>query len=133
MLRLLEDLRRNEHALARIERMVKHLVRLLNKLRHARWGLVQRVRAGDAVAAIVRELKEMVRDSVPRALAERQVHVVLPRLGMLVEIAFANHVRHARLDDLEAVLLKVALNLVVGARMEVEQVLAHDQHRRTRA
>ena len=54
------------------------------------------------------------------------------RLGILVEIRFANHVGHARLDDLEAVSFKIRLNVAIGARVEVEQVLTHDEHRRAR-
>ena len=51
---------------------------------------------------------------------------------MLVEIGLADHVGHARLDDLEPVVLEVALDLVVGAEMEIEQVLAHDENGRMR-
>ena len=56
----------------------------------------------------------------------------LARLRMLVEIGLADHVGHARLDDLEPVVLEVALDLVVGAEMEIEQVLAHDENGRMR-
>lgn len=59
--------------------------------------------------------------------------MVLAGLRVLVGVALADDVGHAGLHDLEAVALEVALDLVVGAGMEVEQVLADDEDARPRA
>mgnify|MGYP000461853239 CR=1 FL=1 len=58
---VLEDLRRNQHALARIERMVQDLIARAHELGHARRRLVERARRAQAVATVVRELEQVVR------------------------------------------------------------------------
>ena len=130
---LLQDLRRDEDPLPGVEGVVDDRVAHLRQLRHARRPLVEREVPRDSVDKGEGGREEPVRDGVPGALARGDVHMVLAGLRVLVGVALADDVGHAGLHDLEAVALEVALDLVVGAGMEVEQVLADDEDTRPRA
>jgi len=127
---MMQNLAGNQHAFAGVERVVDNRVARLHQLGHAAGRLVQRMRGGDAVAHVVAVLEQPVRDAQKRLLAQRLAHAIFLHLGILVEIRLADDVGHARLDDLEAVVLEVLLHVVVGAGVEVQQVFAHDEHAR---
>ena len=46
------------------------------------------------------------------------------------KVGLLDDIRHLGLDDLKAVFLQIRLDIVVGARVEIEQVLSDDQDRR---
>ena len=100
---------------------------------HAAGRLVERVRARDAVAHVVGHVEHVVRDRMPRLLLDGARDAVLLFLRVLVEVRLPDDVGHARLNDLEPVALQVQLDVVVGAGMEVQQVLADDEHLRLAA
>ena len=105
-------------------------VALAYQVGHAAGRLIERVRARDAVAHVVGHVEHVVRDGVPRLLLEGARDAVLLFLRVLVEVRLPNDVGHARLDDFESVALQVQLDVVIGAGMEVQQVLTDDEHLR---
>ena len=126
----MQDLAGDEHAFARVERVVDDGIARAYQIGHATGWLVERVRARDAVAHVVGHVEHVVRNRVPRLLLDRARDAVLLFLCMLVEVRLPDDVGHASLDDLEPVVLQVQLDVVVGARVEVQQVLANDEHLR---
>ena len=132
MLRLMQNLGGDEHAFPGVEGVMDDWVARLHEIAHAAWRLIERVRFANAVAHIMRMLEKRVCHAIEGNVRSGPGHMEFTRLGILVEIRFANHVGHARLDNLEAVPFKIRFNVAIGARMEVEQVFAHDEHRRAR-
>ena len=102
---MMQDLAGDEHAFARVERVVDDGVAFAHELGHAACGLVERVGLRDAVADVVRDLEHVVRDRVPRFLPDRARDAVLLFLRVLVEVRLPDDVGHARFDDLEPVAL----------------------------
>ena len=88
------------------------------------------MRARDAVAHVVGHVEHVVRDGVPRLLLEGARDAVLLFLRVLVEVRLPNDVGHARLDDFESVALQVQLDVVIGAGVEIQQVLTDDEYLR---
>ena len=58
--------------------------------------------------------------------------MIRPNLLILAEIRFPDNIRHPRLDNLKSIFLQVALNLMIRARMEIEEIFADDQDARAR-
>ena len=128
----MQDFAGDEHAFAGVERVVNDGVGRFHKLGHAAGGFVERVGLGDAVTHVVRAFEQLVGDAVERLGGGRLRNVELARLGVLVEVRFANDVGHARFDDFQAVRFEVRLDVAVGAGVEVQQVFADDEHLRAR-
>ena len=129
---MVQNLGGDEHAFAGVERVVDDRVGCANKLGHAACGLVERVSLRDAVAGVVRDFEQSVCHAVERFGGEGLRDAEFARLGILVEVGFADDVGHTRLDDLQAVRLEIVLDVVVGPGMEVQQVFSHDEHLRAR-
>ena len=126
----MQDLAGDEHAFARVERVVDDGIARAHQIGHATGWLVERVRARDAVAHVVGHVEHVVRDRVPCLFPDGARDEVFFLLCVLVEVCLPDDVGHARLDDLEPVVLQVQLDVVVGAGVEVQQVLANDEHLR---
>ena len=69
---------------------------------------------------------------VPVFLDKRLFQMIRPNLLILAEIRFPDNIRHPRLDNLKTIFLQVALNLMIRARMKIEEILADDQNARAR-
>ena len=128
--RVVHDLGGDEHALAGVEGVVDHLVAGARHVAQARRALVEGMCAGNAVTGVVRQVEDLVCHAPPGLLQHGLVELVLAHLGVHVEVGLLDDVAHLGLDDLHAVALQIELDVAVGAGVEVEQVLAHDEHAR---
>lgn len=132
MRRMVQDLARNQHALARIKGVRDDRVTFLYQFRQAADRRIERMLFRYPIRCRVRSVKYPVRHMVPVFLDKRLFQMIRPNLLILAEIRFPDNIRHPRLDNLKSIFLQVALNLMIRARMEIEEILADDQDARAR-
>ena len=124
---VVQDLGGDQHALAGVKGVVDDGVAGPDDVLHPRGLVVERVPLGNGVGQGVGRVERLVGGAVPQLFAQGLGDVVFLDLGVHVEVGLADDVGHPGLDDLKAVGLQILLDVVVGAGVEVEQVLAHDQ------
>ena len=127
-----QDLTRNQHALARVKGVRDDRVTFLYQFRQAADRRIERMLFRYPIRCRVRSVKYPVRHMVPVFLDKRLFQMIRPNLLILAEIRFPDNIRHPRLDNLKSIFLQVALNLMIRARMEIEEILADDQDARAR-
>jgi len=128
---MVDNFTRDKHALTCIKGVVDDGVAVHHQLGQTDGPLVQGVRPGNGVGQIVGQIENGVYRIEPQLFAQGLFQAVLPDLGALVEVALLDDVGHFGFDDLEAVALQIQLNVVVGAGVEVEQILAHNKDLRS--
>ena len=125
---MVQNLCGNQNALTSIEGVVNDRVACLHQFGHTARRCIQRVRLGNFVGSIMRQLEEGIGYRIVQLGGKRAMHLVFTLLRSLVEVRFANNIGHACFDDLQPVVFQIQLHIVVCTGMEIQEVLAHDQH-----
>ena len=132
MRRMVQDLARNQHALARVKGVRDDRITFLYQVRQTADRRLERMLFRNPIRCRVRRVKYLARHMVPGFLDKRLFQMIRPDLLVLAEIRLSDNIRHPRLDDLKSIFLQIALNLMVCTRMEIEEILADDQDARAR-
>ena len=89
--------------------------------------LKQRMLSGDRGDKVVGSIEDLLDQIQISSLNNGFFDPVIFRLFTADKIGLLDDIRHLGLDDLKTVFLQIILNIVVGARMEIEQILTDDQ------
>ena len=123
----LDDLGRDQDPLSRIIGMGDDGVAGLRDVAELLGGLEQGVLFRHGGHKVVRHVEDPLDQVQEGPLRNGFFHSEFLRLGPADKVGLLDDVRHLGLDDLKAVFLQIELDIVIGARVEIEQVLSHDQ------
>ena len=79
----------------------------------------------------MRVLEQRVCNLVPSCFGEGLLDAVFRDLRTSIEVRLADDIGHLGFDDLESIVFEVSFDIVVRARVEIQQVFAHDEHARS--
>ncbi len=91
--------------------------------------MVQRMLFGNRIRHGMSRIEDFICGKIPNLFTHRFLELIFPNLRINVKIRLANDIRHTRLNNFKAIIFQIFLNIMVCARMEIEQIFAYNENR----